>query len=82
MDGLSDGLHWEISKLKEYLDNKELFILIPSKAYRELAWCYNDDAGTGLYSIFRNWHRWISKATFSGGKDRKKVLGEVWTNFS
>lgn len=82
VEGLSDGLHWEISKLKEYLDNKQLFVLIPSKAYRELAWCYNDDAGTGLYSIFRNWYHWISKATFPGGKDRKKVLGEVWTNFS
>lgn len=82
VEGLSDGLHWEISKLKEYLDNKQLFVLIPSKAYRELAWCYNDYAGIGLFSIMRNVYHWMSKVTFSGGKDRKKVLGEVWTDFS
>lgn len=82
VEGLSNGLHWEISKLKKYLDNKQLFVLIPSKAYRELAWCYNDDAGTGLYSILRNVYNWMSKVTFSGSKDRKKVLGEVWADFS
>lgn len=82
VEGLSDGLHWEISKLKEYLDNKQLYVLVPSKAYRELAWCYNDEAGAGLYSIMRNVYHWMSKVTFSGGKDRKKILGEVWTDFS
>ena len=30
VEGLSDGLHWEISKLKEYLNYKQLFVLIPS----------------------------------------------------
>lgn len=82
VEGLSDGLHWEISKLKEYLNNKQLYVLVPSKAYRELAWCYNDEVGAGLYSIMRNVYLWISKVTFSGGKDRKKILAEVWTDFS
>ncbi|MDE6000003.1 MAG: hypothetical protein K2H04_08065 [Bacteroidaceae bacterium] len=82
VEGLSDGLHWEISKLREYLDYKQLFVLIPSKTYRELAWCYNDEAGTGLYSIIRNVHHFIAKIAFSGRKDRNKILNEIWTDFS
>lgn len=82
VEGLSDGLHWEISKLKEYLDNTQLFVLVPSKVYRELAWCYNDEAGTGLYSVMRNAHHYMAKITFSGRKDRKKILEQVWANFS
>ena len=82
VEGLSDGLHWEISKLKEYLNHKQLFVLIPSKTYRELAWCYNDDAGTGLYSIMRNVHHFMAKITFSGKKDRKQILNSIWEDFS
>lgn len=82
VEGLSEGLHWEISNLKEYLNYKQLFVLVPSRTYRELAWCYNDDAGTGLYSMMRNVHRFMSKITFSGRKDRKQILNTVWTDFS
>lgn len=82
VEGLSEGLHWEISKLKEYLDNKQLFVLIPSKTYRELAWCYNDEAGSGLYSIIRNTYRFMAKVTFSGRKDRKQILNTIWADFS
>lgn len=82
VEGLSDGLHWEISKLKEYLDHKQLFVLVPSRTYRELAWCYNDEAGNGLYAIMRNAHHFMLKITFSGRKDRKKILNTIWLNFS
>lgn len=82
VEGLSDGLHWEISKLKEYLDHKQLYVLIPSRIYRELAWCYNDEAGIGLYSIMRNAYRFMSRITFSGKKERKQMLNFVWMDFS
>lgn len=82
VEGLSDGLHWEISKLKEFLNHKQLFVLIPSKTYRELAWCFNDDAGTGLYSIMRNVHLFMAKITYSGKKDRQQILNSIWMNFS
>lgn len=82
VEGLSDGLHWEISKLKEYLNHKQLFVIVPSKTYRELAWCYNDDAGTGLYSIMRNIHHYMAKMTFSGKKDKSQILNAIWANFT
>lgn len=82
VEGLSDGLHWEISKLKEYLNHKQLFVLIPSRTYRELAWCYNDDAGTGMYSIIRNMHRFMSKFIFLGKKGKKQILNSIWVDFS
>ena len=82
VEGLSDGLHWEISKLKEYLNYKQLFVLIPSNTYRELAWCYNDEAGTGLYSIMRNAHKFMARITLSGKKDRKQILNSIWIDFS
>ena len=82
VEGLSDGLHWEISKLKEYLNPQQLFVLVPSRTYRELAWCYNDDAGTGLFSIIRNAYHFMSKITFSGKKDRKQILNAIWAEFS
>lgn len=81
VEGLSEGLHWEISKLKEYLKPEQLYVMIPSKKYRELAWCYNDDAGTGLYSIMRNIYCYMNALTL-GGKNTKKVLNSVWTDFS
>lgn len=82
VEGLSDGLHWEISKLKEYLNPRQLFVLVPSRTYRELAWCYNDDAGTGLYSIMRNAFHFMSRITFSGRKERKRRLNAIWADFS
>lgn len=82
VEGLSDGLHWEISKLKEYLDHKQLFVIIPSRIYRELAWCYNDDAGTGLYSIMRNAHHYLTKISFSGKKNKNQILNSIWMDFS
>lgn len=82
VEGLSDGLHWEISKLKEYLNHKQLFVLIPSRTYRELAWCYNDDAGTGMYSIIRNMHRFMSKFIFLSKKGKKQILNSIWVDFS
>ena len=82
VEGLSDGLHWEISKLKEYLNYKQLFVLIPSNTYRELAWCYNDETGTGLYSIMRNAHKFMARITLSGKKDRKQILNSIWIDFS
>lgn len=82
VEGPSDGLHWEISKLKEYLSPKQLFVMIPSQKYRELAWCYNDDAGTGVFSITRNMYRFLNILTFTGNKDKKKTLLSVWKGFS
>lgn len=82
VEGLSDGLHWEISQLKQYLSHKQLFVLVPSKTFRELAWCYDDNAGTGLYAIIRNFYNLISKCSFSGRKNRNRILNEIWANFS
>ena len=82
VEGPSDGLHWEISKLKEYLSPQQLFVMIPSRKYRELAWCYNDDAGTGVFSIIRNMYRFLNILTFTGYKDKKKMLLSVWEGFS
>lgn len=82
VEGPSDGLHWEISKLKEYLSPKQLFVMIPSQKYRELAWCYNDDAGTGVFSIARNMYRFLNILTFTGNKNKKKILLSVWKDFS
>lgn len=82
VEGLSNGLHWEISKLKDYLNNKQLYVLIPAKTYRELAWCYNDEVGAGLYSIIRNAYRYMAKITFFGRKDRNQILNAVWIDFT
>ena len=82
VEGLSDGLHWEISKIKEYLSHEQLYVLVPVKVYRELAWCYNDEAGGGLYSIIRNAHHLISKLTFTGKKDRERILNSIWADFT
>ena len=82
VEGQSDGLHWEISKLKELLNHKQLFVMIPSNKYRELAWCYTEDAGSGLYSILRNAHNFIAKITIPGRRERKKILYDVWKDFS
>lgn len=82
VEGLSEGLHWEISQLKDYLNPKQLFVMIPSKKYRELAWCYTDEAGTGLFSIMRNVYRLMNMLIFSGKKDKQKVLDAVWRDFS
>lgn len=82
VEGLSEGLHWEISKLKEFLNPRQLYVMIPSRVYRELAWCYNDDAGTGLYSITRNAHRLMTRVAFTGKKDRKAILDAIWSDFS
>lgn len=82
VEGLSEGLHWEISKLKEYLNHDQLFVLVPSKTYRELAWCYNDEAGTGFYSIIRNAYHLMSKMTFTGRKSNRELLHSIWTDFS
>ena len=82
VEGLSEGLHWEISILKEFLHNEQLYVLVPPKKYRELAWCYNDEAGTGLYSILRNFHNIITKVTFGSKKEKKKILNSVWGDFS
>lgn len=81
VEGLSDGLHWEISKLKDFLNPKQLFVMIPSKKYRELAWCYTDEAGTGLYSIMRNLYR-LMDILFGNRKKKKQVLDFVWRDFS
>ncbi len=82
VEGLSDGLHWEISKLKEYLLPSQLFVMIPSKKYRELAWCYNEETGSGLYSITRNVYRIITALILSNRKDNNKILNLVWSDFS
>ena len=82
VEGLSEGLQWEISKLKQYLKPSQLFVLVPSDKYRELAWCYNDNAGTGLFSITRNLYRFMNVMSFSGRKENKKILDSVWLDFS
>ena len=82
VEGLSDGLHWEISKLKEYLNPSQLFVMIPPKEYRELAWCYNENAGEGLYSIMRNLNRLISRIVWGNKKERKRILADVWDDFT
>lgn len=82
VEGQSDGLHWEISKLKDYLSSDQLYVLVPAKKYRELAWCYNDEAGAGLYSIIRNGHRVFSYLTVPGKKATKNQLNSIWSDFS
>jgi hypothetical protein len=82
VEGQSDGLHWEISKLKDYLSSDQLYVLVPADIYRELAWCYNDEAGAGLYSIIRNGSRIISHLTVSGKKNTKELLNSIWSDFS
>ncbi len=82
VEGLSDGLHWEISKLKEYLNPSQLFVMIPPKEYRELAWCYNENAGEGLYSIIRNLNRLMSRIVWGNKKERKRILADVWDDFT
>lgn len=82
VEGLSEGLQWEISKLKQYLKPSQLFVLVPSDKYRELAWCYNDNAGTGLFSITRNLYRFMNIMSFRGRKENKKILDSVWLDFS
>ena len=67
---------------KEVVRDKQLFVLIPSNTYRELAWCYNDEAGTGLYSIMRNAHKFMARITLSGKKYRKQILNSIWIDFS
>lgn len=82
VEGLSEGLHWEISKMKEYLNPSQLFIMVPSKEYRELAWCYNNEAGSGLFSIIRNSTRIINQLIYGGKKNNEIILNAVWTDFS
>ena len=82
VEGLSSGLHWEISKIKEYVSPEQLFIMIPSRYYRELAWCFSDDAGTGLFSIIRNFNIYLSRIFFIGKKERNNTLDSVWKDFS
>jgi len=82
VEGLSDGLHWEISKLKEYIKPEQLYVLIPSKIYRELAWCFENDNEKGLFSIMRNISRFSSLISYFTRKDINKILNAVWIDFS
>lgn len=77
VEGRSDGLHWEISKLKEYLNPNQLYVYIPPKRYRILAWCVNNENGAGIYKNI--------SALFARLVDSKAVkrnLKEVWNGFS
>lgn len=37
-EGKSDGLHWEISHLKEFVTPDKLFVVTPPSRYRKIAW--------------------------------------------
>lgn len=82
VEGRSEGLHWEISKLREFLSPNQLFVMIPSRTYREIAWCYNDDAGSGVFSIIRNMYRFMNVIFWTGNKEKKKILDVVWKEFT
>ena len=79
VEGRSDGLHWEISKLKEFLSPSQLYVMVPSRIYREIAWCYDDNVGFGVFSITRTLYRYMNIFSRMGNK---KILNGVWKEFS
>lgn len=40
-EGKSEGLHWEISHLKEFIKPEQLFVVTPPERYRRNAWIAN-----------------------------------------
>ena len=79
VEGKSEGLQWEISKLKEYVNPKQVFVLIPSNYYRLLAWCLKDDQKIMFFSISKNLNGILQKVFNRRGCN--KILRGVWADF-
>ncbi len=79
VEGKSEGLEWEISKLKENVNPKQVFALIPSNYYRLLAWCLREDEKIMFFSISKNLNGFIQKVVNRRGCN--KVLGGIWADF-
>ena len=78
VEGDSNGLNWEIERVhKIYSKHPEkVFILIPANRYRRLAWCVNEEGGTGFA---RNLAVFLQRIV--SPFKLKKQLDQVWIKF-
>lgn len=60
-EGRSEGLSWEISKIREYISPNKLFVATPPKSYREAAWFRGQGRNQLRYSLNYVWGHFTDK---------------------
>lgn len=68
-EGRSDGLHWEIENLRNYINADQLFIATPPLRYRMRAWMQCQELSMLFHMMFSR-------------KEMRRVFGFIWQNFA
>ena len=71
-EGRSEGLSWEISKIKDYVTPDKLFVATPPKSYRESAWFRGQGRSQLKYSMNYVWSHFSDKLRSVGIDLRQK----------
>lgn len=60
-EGRSEGLSWEISKIRDFISPDKLFVATPPKSYREAAWFRGQESSQLKYSLSYVWSHFVEK---------------------
>lgn len=90
-EGRSEGLSWEISKIRDYITPDKLFVATPPKAYRKAAWFRGQGRNQLKYSMNYVWGNFVEKLRSVGidvqlknepGADSIFTFDSQWTSKS